>query len=136
MLRQSDAGWSNPKVLGILAIIFVCGIACGSALTRVVIHSRMETGSSYQSMERAREVGWQKLKTYLDLSPDQVQIVTKELDDYAKFYQNIEDQREDVAQLGTQRILNVLTPDQRKRFYQLLRIKPSGATPAPVSAIR
>jgi uncharacterized membrane protein YciS (DUF1049 family) len=136
MLRQNDAGWSNPKVLSILAVIFVCGIACGSALTSAFMHHRMQTGSNYQSMERARQVGWQKLKSELQLTPYQVQIVTKELDDYAKYYQNIEDQREDVAALGTQRILNILTPDQKERFFKVLGIRPIPLNAAPVSAVR
>ena len=137
MLRENDAGWSNPKVLAILAVVFVCGLACGSALTSAFMHSRMATGSSYQSMERARRVGWQKLRDQLQLTPDQVRIVTKELDDYAKYYQNIEDQREDVAQLGTQHILAVLTPDQRDRFYKILGIRPvAGANAVPASSVR
>jgi hypothetical protein len=136
MLRQRDAGWSNPKVLGILALIFICGIACGSAVTRAFIHYRIDSGSSYQSMERARQIGWQKLKDQLELTPIQVQTVTKELDDYAKYYQNIEDQREDVAELGTQHILNVLTPAQKQRFYKLLGIHPSGADAVPASSVR
>ena len=137
MLRDNDAGWSNPKVLGILAVIFVCGLACGSAVTSAFIHSRMASGPSYQSMERARRVGWQKLRDQLQLTPDQVRIVTKELDDYAKYYQNIEDQREDVAQLGTQHILAVLTSDQRDRFYKILGIRPvAGANAVPASSVR
>ena len=137
MLRQDDAGWSNPRVLVILAVIFVCGVAFGSALTSTFIHSRMGTGTAYQSMERARRVGWQKLKNELQLTPDQVRTVAKELDDYAKYYQNIEDQREDVAMLGTQRILAVLTPEQRERFYKVLGIRPvAGASALPASAVR
>jgi hypothetical protein len=136
MLRQRDAGWSNPKVLAILAVIFVCGLVCGSALTNAFMHHRMGSGPNYQSMERARQIGWQKLKDQLELSPAQVEIVTKELDDYAKYYQNIEEQREDVAAMGTQRILNVLTADQKQRFYKLLGIPARGPNASPVSTVR
>ena len=134
MLRQTKASWSNPKVLVILAVIFLCGIACGSAATTAFMHWRMRDGSSYQSMERARQIGWHKLRNELQLTPDQVRIVTKELDDYAKYYQNIEDQREDVAQLGTQHILAVLTPDQKDRFYKLLGVRRLGANAIPASS--
>jgi len=61
-----------------------------------------------------------ELETKLNLSPEQEQTVTKELDDYAKYYQNIEEQREDVAAHGRQNILTVLTPEQARRFKQLL----------------
>ncbi len=136
MLRDSDAGWRNPKVLGILTIVFVCGVACGAAATRTFLHHHMQPASNLHNIERARELGWQKLKDELQLTPVQVQIVTKELDDYAKYYQNIEDQREDVAQMGTQHILNILTPDQKQRFYKLLGMPPSRVSAAPVSSIR
>jgi hypothetical protein len=45
----------------------------------------------------------------------------KVLDAYGKYYQNIEDEREDVAEHGKQRILSVLNPDQKKRFLDLLK---------------
>ena len=70
-------------------------------------------------MEVARRLGLSRLKAELNLSPDQEKIVTKELDDYAKYYQNIEEQREDVAELGKQRIMNVLNDQQKKRFNQI-----------------
>ena len=135
MLRQSHAGWSNPRVLGILAVVFVCGIAFGSAVTNAFMHHRIPAISGSQGIDQASRFGLQRLQQELELTPAQVQVITKELDDYAKFYQNIEDQREDVAQLGTQHILNILTPVQKVKFYKLLGISPAG-TAAPVSAVR
>ena len=64
------------------------------------------------------------LKAQLNLSPQQEAVVTKELDDYAKYYQNIEEERMDVAQHGKQRILGVLTPQQQKRFVELFEQLP------------
>jgi hypothetical protein len=135
MLRQNNAGWSNPRVLGILAVVFVCGIACGSALTSAFMHHRVLPISGAQGIDQASRFGLQRLQQELELTPAQVQVITKELDDYAKYYQNIEDQREDVAQLGTQHIIAVLSPVQKVRFYKLLGINPPG-TAAPVSAVR
>ena len=135
MLRQSNAGWSNPRVLGILAVVFVCGIACGSAFTNAFMHRRMVVISGAQGIDQASRFGLQRLQQELALTPAQVQVITKELDDYGKYYQNIEDQREDVAQLGTQHIIAILTSDQKLRFYKLLGIRPPG-TAAPVSAVR
>lgn len=136
MLRQNNAGWSNPKVLGILAVVFLCGLACGSAITNTVMHHRIFASSGNQGIDQAGRFGLQRLQQELQLSPAQVQFITKELDDYAKYYQNIEDQREDVAQLGTQRIISILNPDQKSRFYKLLGISPPGPSAAPVSAVR
>jgi len=116
MIRHRDEGWSNPKVLAILAILFICGAAFGSAITSVYLHARILPARPYQDMEAVRHIGLGRLKVQLNLTPDQEKIVMKELDDYAKYYQNIEDEREDVAEHGKQRILDVLTPDQRTRF--------------------
>ncbi len=119
MLRNQKAGWSNPKVLSVLAIIFLCGAAFGSAVTRSYLHAHMFHPRSDRAIEMARQVGLQRLKTVLNLNTEQEHTVTAVLDDYGKYYQNIEDEREDVAELGKQRILAVLTPDQKKRFKQI-----------------
>ncbi len=112
MLRDDDASWWNPKVLVILSLIFVCGVAVGAAITRSVLHSRIEAAHQ-QSLNLGQ------LRNSLDLTPEQERIVTKELDDYAKYYQNIEEQRADVAEHGKMRIFDVLTPDQQKKFDRL-----------------
>ncbi len=119
MLRHQNAGWSNPKVLAVLTIIFVCGAAFGSAVTRSYLHAHMYHPRSDRAIEMARQVGLQRLKAVLNLNPEQEHTVTAVLDDYGKYYQNIEDEREDVAELGKQRILAVLNPDQKKRFKQI-----------------
>jgi hypothetical protein len=119
MMRHNDAGWSNPKVLAIVTVIFLCGAAFGSAITRQYLHSKLFPPRQQEPIEVARRVGLSRLKAELNLSPDQEKIVTKELDDYAKYYQNIEEQREDVAELGKQRIMDVLNDHQKKRFTEI-----------------
>jgi hypothetical protein len=119
MLRRDQTGWSNPKVLTVLAVIFLCGAAFGSAITRSYLHSHMFHQRSDHAIEIARQVGLQRLKAVLNLSPAQERTVTDVLDDYGKYYQNIEDEREDVAESGKQKILAVLSPDQKKRFKQI-----------------
>jgi hypothetical protein len=119
MMRHNDAGWSNPKVLAIVTVIFLCGAAFGSAVTRQYLHSKLFPPRQQEPIEIARRVGLSRLKAELNLSPDQEKIVTKELDDYAKYYQNIEEQREDVAELGKQRIMDVLNDQQKRRFTEM-----------------
>lgn len=118
MLRSRGAGWSNPKVLAIIAVIFLSGAAVGSALTRNYLHSKLFPVREH-AIDAAQRVGLERLKVELNLTPEQERQVTKELDDYAKYYQNIEDEREDVAEHGRQRILSVLTEQQRKRFNEI-----------------
>lgn len=121
-MNREEAGWSNPKVLLVLAVIFVCGTAFGSAMTHMFLHTRPAhtaatvTHDPSQQLDAAREVGLTRLKVELGLTTDQERVVTKVLDDYAKYYQNIEDERDDVAEHGKQRILDVLNPEQQKKF--------------------
>jgi hypothetical protein len=120
MSHDRDHGWSNPKVLAILAIVFVCGTAVGSAITRAYLHRVMITASSVRAVEVARHVGVERLRTELNLTPAQEKALMQVLDDYGKYYQNIEDDRDDVAAHSKQLILNLLTTDQQKRFNQML----------------
>ena len=121
MLRHGDVTWSNPKVISTLAIIFLCGAAFGAVITRGYIHSRWTAQATPSpAIEKARHVGLGNLTASLNLTAAQEQQITKILDDYGKFYQNIEDEREDVAEYGRQRILNALTPEQRVRFNDMI----------------
>jgi hypothetical protein len=112
MLQNDEASWSNPKVLVTLLVIFLCGAAFGSVLTRTYIHKRMDD-------RRSVAISLQNLKAELKLTPDQEKIITKELDDYVKFYQNIREEQEDVAAVGKRRIFDALTPTQRRRFNEI-----------------
>ena len=76
--------------------------------------------SGTAAIEKARHVGVIKLREQLNLSPSQEQTVMKILDDYGKFYQNIEDEREDVANEGRRQILRVLSPEQQKQFNKII----------------
>ena len=103
------------------AVIFICGLAFGAAITNVVLHAKLAGPNHQQSMANAQRMGLDRLKTGLGLTAGQEQTIMKVLDDYGKYYQNIEDEREDVADHGRQRILSVLNAQQRKRFLELLR---------------
>jgi hypothetical protein len=117
MREDDDASWSNPKILLVLALIFLCGTAVGSAVTQRVIHSRATRTKSMETQLR-------DLKSVLNLTAEQQQIVNKELDDYAKYYQNIEEERANVARFGKERIFQVLTPEQQKKFNDIFEHLP------------
>ena len=119
MLRQEDDSWANPKVLVIFAVLFLCGAAFGCALTNAYLHGKFRPPPpprQHFGMDAAQHIGLKGLVEVLNLTPEQEKTVMKELDDYAKYYQNIEDERDDVAAHGKQRILDVLTPEQKRKF--------------------
>lgn len=79
----------------------------------------------------SKVVGLTEFKQELKLTPDQEKVVTEVLDDYAKYYQNLEQDRQDVAMHGKKRILDALRPDQRLRFERMfdvsaLPVRPDG----------
>ena len=118
MHSKNEPGWSNPKVLTIFALIFFCGAACGGALMRSYLH-RIQRDPHYLSIESASHMKLDLLKSELHLTPEQEHFVTQELDDYSKYYQNIEDERRDVAEHGRQRILDRLDQEQKRKFNDL-----------------
>ncbi len=119
--RPSDTSWLNPKVLTIFALIFLCGATCGAVLVRAMLHPK----------QASKIVGLKEFKQELKLTPDQEKVVTEVLDDYGKYYQNLEQDRQDVAMHGKQRILDALRPDQKLRFERMfdvsaLPVRPDG----------
>jgi hypothetical protein len=120
MFSKEESGWSNPKVLAILAVVFLCGTAFGAAAMRQYLHRWMPLQNGHEFVYQGKRLGLEQLKTELHLRPDQALQVELVLDDFAKYYQNIEDQRSAVAATGKDKILDVLDADQKQRFEQML----------------
>ncbi|MDQ2711016.1 MAG: hypothetical protein M3Y24_02075 [Acidobacteriota bacterium] len=124
MAQHGDAAWSNPRVLSTLAIVFIFGVAFGCVCMRGYLRSHLLPTTVATPIDQARHVGLENLKAKLKLSSSQEQTITKILDDYGKYYQNIEDERQDVAHDGSRRILEALTPEQRKIFNETIGQRP------------
>lgn len=124
MLRHSEAGWTNPKVISILAVVFLCGTAFGAALMRQYVHSHYRLPAPHDFIYQGQRVGFETLKRNLNLTPEQEQTVKAALDDFAKYYQTLEEQRDDVAEAGKRRIYAVLDPEQKRRFAELFKQRP------------
>ena len=82
----------------------------------IVVHSKMiqlvRAGSYWRGDEKRKQL----TRIYGITFPNQ-----QELDDYAKYYQNIEEERQDVAEHGRRRILSVLNPEQQKLFRAMFK---------------
>jgi len=120
--REEDAGWANPKVLTIFAVIFLCGAMVGAVGMREFMHMRVPASDS-RMIEAARSLPPEFLATKLKLTPEQKKAVVGQLDEYAKYYQNIEEERSDVARHGIQAIMDCLNEDQRKQFSKMFGAK-------------
>ncbi len=121
MFSKDEEGWSNPKILAILAVVFLCGAAFGAAGMRQYLHHWMPSQGGREFVYQGKRLGLEQLKTELHLRPEQALRVELMLDDFGKYYQNIEDQRSEVAAMGKAKILDVLDDQQKQRFEQMLR---------------
>ncbi|MGH9609479.1 MAG: hypothetical protein ACRD34_07350 [Bryobacteraceae bacterium] len=110
-------------MLTVLVIVFLCGAAVGATATRAYLHARMFPVPEQHAIEQARRFGLSHLTTQLNLTPKQERAITRVLDNYGKYYENLEDQRDDVAAIGRERILAVLNDKQKKRFNQIFAEK-------------
>lgn len=123
MIRDDETGWWNPRVLSILALVFLCGSAFGAAAMRIYLH-RVMPPAGPTMVYNGHRLGLTQLDRELNLRAEQKLQVELILDDYAKFYQNVEDQRAEVAEHGKQKIMELLDDQQRARFDELLRPAP------------
>jgi Spy/CpxP family protein refolding chaperone len=96
--------------LGILLLVFLCGAVAG-AMAHASLHHRPFWYPSSKT-EYLRSV-----QRELDLTPEQTQQMESILNDFAKYYQT-------VLADGKARILNILNPDQRRKFEKMMKERP------------
>jgi Spy/CpxP family protein refolding chaperone len=113
MTATTSAIAARPKttMVALLAIAFLCGAAAGALgmhdyAFRSAHHSIVLTESKDKTLERWR--------TDLNLTEEQSAQIRTILDDFNKYYDNV------LAE-GHERILQVLTPEQRRKFENSLR---------------
>ena len=123
MDRDQDVGWSNPKVLAIFGVIFLCGAMFGAVGMRAFLHHRITPFPDQHSIEAARAMPPEILSLKLHLTEEQKKAVLFQLDEYGKYYQNIEEERSDVARHGIEAIRECLNDDQRKIFDQTFAVR-------------
>lgn len=93
-------------------LVFLCGMVAGALFMSLAKNSGLHgapPASSGLSMFSVTE-----MKKELNLSDEQTRQVTSVLDDFSTYYDNL------LAD-GKSRILQILDPEQKKRFAQLLQ---------------
>jgi len=90
-------------------LVFLCGVVVGALVMSLSKTHANPPASSGLSMFSVTE-----MKRELKLSDEQTRQVTSVLDDFSTYYDNL------LAD-GYSRILQILDPDQKKRFAQLIQ---------------
>ena len=116
MLPAQRTTWQNPRVLTTLLMVFLAGAFSGALTMRAGLHDVIHRAGFWQ---KDTSVTYERLKTELNLTPDQAAKLKSILDDMVKYRQDMEAEVESFRAFGKHRILDMLTPAQRKRFEEL-----------------
>jgi len=123
--KQLAPAGKNPRVIGTLALVFLAGAAVGALTMQLGLHERLHRSVSAASPQPVRKASTndalvQRFKTELNLSSDQTDKIAMVLDDYRHYYQNLQDQLDDVRATGKTGILQILNPEQRAKFEKIM----------------
>ena len=119
-----DANQSNRKAVLLVFVLFVLGIGLGSVGTYVVT-TRVQAARPQATLARNPGHTMAMFTRDLNLNPDQQNQIQAILNDtrarYAELHQKLDPEYEQVRHEGRERIRQVLTPEQRPKFEDLLR---------------
>lgn len=123
----------NPKVISTLVLVFLAGAVVGALGMRLGLHEALHPaiggqGAPFDAAASAQRrvprgshsAVLQRFKTELDLSGTQTEQIAAVLDDYRRYYQNIQDELNDVRATGKSRIMEILQPQQREKFEKIM----------------
>jgi Spy/CpxP family protein refolding chaperone len=119
-----DANKSSRKAYLLVLVLFILGIALGSVGTYVVT-SEVQAARPHASLTH-NYAGTVAMFTHgLGLSSEQqkqLEVIFNDMrDHYDALHQKLDPEYEQVRQQGRERIRQILTPDQRPKFEDLLR---------------
>ena len=125
MLAADRASWQNPRILALLLMVFLCGAVAGAITMRSGLHDKLHRGAAAYWRDGKDEFSYERLQKELNLTPEQSDRLKTILDDFVKYHDDLQAQIEDVRATGRNRIVQILTPQQRERFEQLSHQLPS-----------
>jgi Spy/CpxP family protein refolding chaperone len=117
---MDQVSWQNPRVLRLLVLVFVAGGlsgACAFRMWRIMVH-RDHPVSILMNLDN-KQSSLEILQRELALTPEQTRQVAAIIDDYKRYYGNIQDQFEEVRATGKNKIVQVLDAGQRAKFEKL-----------------
>jgi len=116
-LADNRPSWHNPRVLIFVLTIFLSGAAAGALVVRL---SSPTTAPAATWGGGGREWTLQMMQKELELTPEQAVQIETVLDEFVLYYQNLQGQMDDFRSEGKNRIMRVLTPEQRTRFEKMM----------------
>ncbi len=119
-----NANQGNRKAVLLVSILFVLGIALGSMGTYLVT-TQVQAARPHASLSHNYAGTVAMYTRGLSLSPDQEKQLEAIFNDvrghYEALHKKLDPEYEQVRQQGRERIRQILTPEQRPKFEDLLR---------------
>src|SRR5580658_2984319 len=104
----------NEKIAIVsFVLVFLCGAVLGAVVMSFSGHANLH-GTAPLAEGRASPFSVREWKEQLDLSDQQTVQLTSILDDFSHYYDN-------VLADGNSRIMQILNPEQRRKYEQMLR---------------
>jgi hypothetical protein len=119
MLSDTRPTWSNPRILSILALVFLAGVFTGGTAMKYGLHKTMHPGGTGFGKANKEEL-LSRCKRELNLTDDQTRQVTEIVDNTASYYQTLQDQLSDVKADSLSRIKAILNDEQKQKFERLV----------------
>ena len=105
--------WSPNLVWGVtLSLVFLCGAAAGGVMMNMGVHNRLHQPTF--DTAAGRVLYFEHLQKELDLTPAQSEQIQLVLNDFWQYYRT-------VLTDSKQRVEQLLTPEQRKKFERMLQ---------------
>jgi hypothetical protein len=126
---------ANPRIMITLAGVFLAGVGTGMLGMRYGLHDLLHQPQAVQAPNNEEVL--ERFRKELNLTPEQADKLAIILTDYQHFYQNVQeqieqmrlrDQIEDLRATGKSRILEILDENQRAKFEKMTN---STLDPAP-----
>jgi hypothetical protein len=93
---------------------------------RSSVHAKLHrAAASYWKDDSTQLFSYDKLTKDLNLTSEQSERLKTILDDFAKYHEDLEAQIDDVRATGKNRIMQMLTPEQREKFKKLCNSLPA-----------
>lgn len=112
--------WRDPRVIGLILLVFLCGSAAGALSARYRYRQLMQKPPAAVWKEYGKEVTLQKFRKELNLRDDQAKEIELVLDDFMMYYQTLQAQMDEVRASGKERIVRVLDASQREKFGRMM----------------
>jgi Spy/CpxP family protein refolding chaperone len=118
-MESDTASVALPAPAGRVAIlsfvlVFLCGAVLGAVVMSVSGHAGLHDARIPPPPAPGFSMAVNDWKRQLDLTDEQTVQLTSILDDFSRYY-------DDVLADGNSRVMQILNPEQRRRFQQMLR---------------